>query len=160
MCAFHPENITDTTVGWLSPKFTHRCYFFFFPPIYLSYKIFSRQLNKVTAAGPRHWTPSLILFNKQCHRGMLDLCNKWPCILYWFSIAVLYWCCIVRRISLDGKQRHLVYMKGASTSISHRAAAWPDLWLLSLRHIFLPTGDSLHGIALGLNSAGYCSFCV
>lgn len=59
---------------------------------------------------------------------------------------------IVRRISQDGKQRHLVYMKGASTSISHSAAAWPDPWLLSLRHIPLPTECSLHGIALNLRA--------
>lgn len=56
---------------------------------------------------------------------------------------------IVRRISQDGEQRHLVYMKGASTSIFHSAAAWPDPWLLSLRQI-LPTEHS--GIALNLRA--------
>lgn len=98
------------------------------------------------ATEPHH----LFCLISKCHSGMLDLCNKWPCTLHRFSIAVHYWCCIVRRISLDGKQRHLVYMSRASTCVSHSAAAWPDLWLLSLRHIFLPTADSLHGIALGL----------
>lgn len=44
-------------------------------------------------------------------------------------------------LSWDGKQRHLVYMKKASTLISHSTAAWPDPWLQSLRHIFLPTRD-------------------
>lgn len=109
---------------------------------FFSTHVFELQFNKFTAAEPCRWTPLFLLFNKQCHGGMFDLCKRWPCTLHKFSIAVHYWCCIVRAISLDGKQRHLVYIKGASTCISHRAAAWPDLWLLSLRHIFLPTGDS------------------
>lgn len=33
---------------------------------------------------------------------------------------------VVRRLGSDGKQRHLVYMKKASTFISPNVAAWPD----------------------------------
>lgn len=44
-------------------------------------------------------------------------------------------------LSWDGKQRHLVYLKKASTFISHSRVAWLDPWLWSLRHIFLPTRD-------------------
>jgi len=65
-----------------------------------------------------------------------------------FSIGWMSLCCIRRvltqglgSLSWDEKQRHLVYMKKASTLISHSTAAWPDPWLQSLRHIFLPTGD-------------------
>lgn len=44
-------------------------------------------------------------------------------------------------LNWDGKQRHLVYLKKASTFISHSRAAWLYPWLWSVRHIFLPTGD-------------------
>lgn len=55
---------------------------------------------------------------------------------------------VVSRLFSDGKQRHLVYMKKASTFISPSTAAWPDPWLQPRRHIFLPMGDSLHGMEL------------
>lgn len=60
---------------------------------------------------------------------------------------------VVSRLGSDGKQRHLVYMKKASTFISPSAAAWPDPWLQPCRHIFLPMGDSLHGMEL--KAAGF-----
>lgn len=88
------------------------------------------------------------MFKKECQSGISDLCYKWPCIFNRLNITVREAYSLRVSVGWDGKQRHLVYMKKASSFISRSTAAWPDPWLQSLRHIVLPTGGcplALHG---------------
>lgn len=105
---------------------------------------------------PWHRSKSSALFKTMCHCGICDLCYKWPCIFHRFSVAASIRDVLahaVSRLGSDGKQRHLVYMKRASTFISPSAAARPDPWLQPRRDIFLPMGDGLHGMEL--KAAGF-----
>lgn len=100
---------------------------------------------------PWHRSKSSPLFKATCHCGICDLCYKWPCIFHRFSVAASIRDVLahaVSRLGSDGKQRHLVYMKRASTFISPSAAARPDPWLQPRRDIFLPMGDGLDGMEL------------
>lgn len=100
---------------------------------------------------PWHRSKSSPLFKTTCHCGICDLCYKWPCIFHRFSVAASIRDVLahaVSRLGSDGKQRHLVYMKRASTFIPPSAAARPDPWLQPRRDIFLPMGDGLHGMEL------------
>lgn len=98
-----------------------------------------------------HWSVSVILTLKNTIFSCLKGCVRTVFLIYvikrfassigWISLCFISGVLTqnLNNLSGDGKQRHLVYMKKAS--LSHSTAAWPDPWLQSLRHIFLPTRD-------------------